>query len=112
MRKENNIQKNDGTGIGGQVEPSRIEVKTVEQITDEQKKKFVEYTSRDWSRVAGEAVHVELYETAIFAFGSELACRRLADAYRSNPDRISTGYSESREAWHFRLELIDEVNPE
>ena len=112
MEKENNIQKNDGTGIGGQVEPTRIIEKTAKQTMKTQKKKFIEYVTRDWTNAAGEPVQVSLVNDAIYAMGSELACLRLAYAYRAEYKQTSVGYSENLDTAYFRLELIAEVNAE
>lgn len=56
---------------------------------------------REWSDLAGEAVRVEHSKGALIAFGSELACLRLAHKMRS----FEVRYSENLGSWYFSKEL-------
>lgn len=58
-------------------------------------------TQRDWSEYAGEQLKVEQVGGAIYAFGSELGCRRLAHFMRS----FHVKYSENLRTWFFCQEL-------
>jgi hypothetical protein len=57
--------------------------------------------AREWSALAGETVNVEHVKGAIYAFGSELACLRLAHKMRS----FEVRYSENLGSWYFCREL-------
>jgi hypothetical protein len=57
--------------------------------------------ARDWSEIAGETLVVEYLKGALYAFGSELACRRLAHKMWS----FDVHYSKPRACWYFCREL-------
>jgi len=60
----------------------------------------------EFEKHAKETLVVEQIAGALYAFGSELACLRLAQAYRHCGDRAVSNYSEPRETWFFRLETV------
>jgi hypothetical protein len=55
---------------------------------------------------AKEALDVQSLGGALYAFGSELACLRLAKTYRSCGDRADSGFSQNLNSWYFRLETL------
>ena len=60
----------------------------------------------EFEKHAKETLAVEQIADALYAFGSELACLRLAHAYRYCGDRAVANYSEPRKTWFFRLETV------
>lgn len=58
----------------------------------------------EFERYAKETLAVEEIAGAIYAFGSELACLRLLNAYRYCGDAVKAAYSENQKSWFFRLE--------
>lgn len=58
----------------------------------------------EWTKVTKEEkIEVEILAGVRYAFGSELACLRLAYGYRGATN-IRMGYSENRQTWYFCLE--------
>ena len=53
----------------------------------------------------GESIEVLELGSAVYAFGSELACLRLANVYKGSGDKAKAAYSENRGSWFFRLEM-------
>lgn len=68
-----------------------------ERVTPEQMLKRIS----DLSEMAGEAVTVDIYGNDYFAYGSELACLRLAYYYRRYPDRVKVAYNSDFKTWYF-----------
>jgi hypothetical protein len=60
----------------------------------------------EFEKYAKETLTVEEIAGAIYAYGSELACLRLAQVYRYCGDRAAANYSKSRDTWFFRLETL------
>ena len=60
--------------------------------------------AKDWSDLAGENVTVENIKGTYYAFGSEVACLRLAYKFRRCGDRVAFGFSENMKTWYFRME--------
>lgn len=58
---------------------------------------------REFERHAKESLEVQELGSAIYAFGTELACLRLDRAYRGT-EGTSFGYSENLGRWFFSLE--------
>lgn len=58
----------------------------------------------EFEKHAKETLSVEQISGTLYAFGSELACLRLARAYQNCGDRAAADYSENLETWYFRLE--------
>lgn len=59
----------------------------------------------DWTRIAREAVTVEVIGGVLYGFASELACLRLAYEYRySTQAAYKAEHSANRDSWFFRLE--------
>ena len=58
----------------------------------------------DWIKIAGEAVEIENRSGTYYAYGSEIACLRLAYKFRCSGDRIAAKFSENLKTWFFRLE--------
>lgn len=54
-------------------------------------------TKDHWSDLAGDIVEVEAVAGAVYGFGSEIACRRLADRLRAG----RVGYSQNIGSWFF-----------
>lgn len=67
----------------------------------------IERVKKDWQRSAkDEPIEVEAKGGAIYAFGSELACLRLAYKYRrSDSNKVHAAYSENLKTWFFSLEV-------
>jgi hypothetical protein len=59
--------------------------------------------NRDWNKLAGETVRVEVIKRTFYAFGTELASLRLLKAHRNYP-QADSGYSENLKTFYFRLE--------
>jgi len=57
----------------------------------------IERVTKEWSELAGEPVAVERIGGHYYAFGSELACLRLAHRFRS----FNVKYSENTKTWYF-----------
>jgi hypothetical protein len=53
-----------------------------------------------------ETLDVQSLGGALYAFGSELACLRLAKAYRHCGERADYGFSQNLKTWYFRLETL------
>jgi hypothetical protein len=54
---------------------------------------------KEWSDLAGEPLKVEMIADVFYAWGSELACRRLSDIMKKHD---SVGQSANRNgAWYF-----------
>jgi len=70
-------------------------------ITESGANKF----KQEWSEIAGEEVEIqaESLQEPIYAFGSELACLRLAYAFKHSGDRVTAEYSEGMKSWYFCL---------
>lgn len=60
----------------------------------------------DWSKVAGEAVSVEVMEEDIYAFGSELACLRLEHHFKKGVCETDAAYSANLHTWYFLLKKV------
>lgn len=60
----------------------------------------------DFERYAKESLELKQLGGAIYAFGSELACLRLLQAYSICEDRAKAGFSENLKTWYFRLETL------
>jgi len=58
----------------------------------------------DWSKIAGEVVEVEKCKGVYYAYGSEIACLRLAYKFRRCNDRAAAEFSKNLNTWFFRLE--------
>ena len=66
--------------------------------------KIVDRAKNEFERHAKEVLSVEEIGGTLYAFGSELACLRLLNAYRDCGDAVKTAYSENQNSWFFRLE--------
>ena len=66
--------------------------------------KIIDRSKTEFERHAKEVLSVEEIGGALYAFGSELACLRLLNAYRYCGDAVKTAYSENQNSWFFRLE--------
>lgn len=60
----------------------------------------LERVSAEWSRIAQEPVKIEEIKGTVYAFGSELACYRLAHKFRS----FNVKHSANCNSWYFSLE--------
>lgn len=58
-------------------------------------------TAREWSGLAGETLAVENIGGCVYAFGSELAVRRLRDRFGR---RGHVAFSPPRQSWYFVLD--------
>lgn len=56
-----------------------------------------------WRNMAGEEIQVETIDDAIYIFGSELACLRIAHNYIS--PEIRARYSELLQSWYVCFEI-------
>jgi hypothetical protein len=72
----------------------------ITEITDEHLKRW----QKDASYYAEEPVEVEKIKGVLYAYGSELAVRRIEHKFRYSKN-ASFGYSKSRDSWYFGLEL-------
>lgn len=59
---------------------------------------------RDWAKIAGEAVSIEVICGTVYGFCSEMGALRLEHVYRKCGDKAKAEYSENRKSWFFRLE--------
>jgi hypothetical protein len=66
--------------------------------------KIVDRAKTEFERHAKEVLSVEEIGGTLYAFGSELACLRLLNAYRDCGDAVKAAYSENQNSWFFRLE--------
>lgn len=72
------------------------------EVTPTQVKRF----ESDCCCFAGEPVTAELVRDTLYAYGSELACRRIRDTYRhTDMSLVSFGYSENLKTWFFGLTI-------
>lgn len=55
-----------------------------------------------WDRIAKEDLTIEKVHGCVYAFGSELACRRLHDSFKGF-SRVAE-YSLNLKTWFFRLD--------
>jgi len=69
------------------------------QITENQ----IERTITEWSNIAKETVEVEMVRETLYAYGSEIACLRLAYAFRDSRKDIRCEYSLNLQTWYFSL---------
>ncbi len=63
----------------------------------------IERTQREYSQIAKEPVEIRILGTAIYAFGSELACLRISNHMRNVNDRVA--YSENLGTWYYSHEF-------
>ncbi len=71
-------------------------------VTEQMQQRVV----KDWSRIAGETVAVDVLGGCLYGFASELACLRLAYQYRyMKADAYRAEYSANRTSWFFRLDI-------
>jgi len=61
---------------------------------------------KEFEKHAKETLTVEDISDTLYAFGSELACLRLAQVYRYCGDRAAMGFSKNLNTWYFRLETL------
>jgi len=61
-------------------------------------------TTAEWSEIAKESMAVEEIGGTIYAYGSELACLRLAYKFRYSGDKAKSAFSDNLQTWFFRLE--------
>jgi len=61
----------------------------------------IQRTERDYSKIAGEAVRIEVTGSTLYAFGSELATLRL---FRKMPN-MRQGFSQNLNAFYFSVDL-------
>jgi hypothetical protein len=72
------------------------------EVTPTQVKRF----ESDCQYYAEEPVTAELIRNVLYAYGSELACRRIRDTYgHTDKSKISFGYSENLGTWFFGLTI-------
>jgi hypothetical protein len=72
------------------------------EVTPTQVKRF----ENDCCYFADEPVTAELVRNTLYAYGSELACRRIRDTYRhTDMSLVSFGYSENLKTWFFGLTI-------
>ena len=65
--------------------------------------------ARDWNKVAGEELEIEVIAGTAYAFGSELAVLRLFQYYRysfKNDESARAAFSKNRNSWFFSLEGV------
>jgi hypothetical protein len=63
----------------------------------------------EWSKIAGENIDIEyMSETTLYAYGSELACLRLGNAYKQT-EAARVQYSINMETWVFSLDVYTRV---
>ena len=60
---------------------------------------------RDASYYADEPVTVEKVNDVLYAYGSELACRRIEHTFRHSINKTTLGYSKNLETWFFGLRI-------
>lgn len=70
------------------------------EINDEHLRRW----QKDASYYAKEPVTVEKIKNVLYAYGSELAIRRIEYVFRDSNNK-SFGYSKGKESWYFGLEL-------
>lgn len=70
-------------------------------MTDAQKSRLI----LDWKKIAGESIQVEKINGAFYAYGSEIACLRLANKFRHCGERAHADFSKNLNTWFFRLEI-------
>ena len=61
--------------------------------------------AKEWSKIAGEKIDLQLIGGGIYAFGSELACYRIYMKYRNSPDKVRAEYSTNKKSWFFVLDI-------
>lgn len=66
----------------------------------------IQKAKQEFETHAKETLDVQSLSGALYAFGSELACLRLANTYRSSGDRADSGFSQNLKTWYFRLETL------
>lgn len=59
-----------------------------------------------WSKMAGEAITVEVMEEDMYAFGSELACLRLEHHFKRGVCETDVAYNANRQTWYFLLKKV------
>lgn len=55
---------------------------------------------KEWTKIAGESLRIEVVSGTCYAFGSELACLRLYKAFKGNATVL---YSQNLSEWFFRI---------
>lgn len=70
-----------------------------QQITPEQ----LNRVRNEWGAIAGEEISVSLICGHIYAFGSELACLRLAYKFK-NSQGVRAEFSKNLNSWYFVLD--------
>lgn len=60
---------------------------------------------KEWSKIAGENVDIQLIGGGIYAFASELGCYRIYMKYRNSPSKVRAEYSANKKSWFFVLDL-------
>lgn len=77
-----------------------MEQKWMFEVTPTQVKRF----ESDCRYYANEPVTAKLVGNVLYAYGSELACRRIRDTYmHTDQSKISFGYSDNLNTWFFGL---------
>ncbi len=79
-----------------------MENKWMFEVTPTQVARF----ESDCRYYAGEPVTAELVRNVLYAYGSELACKRICDTYRhTDMSKVSFGYSDNLITWFFGLKI-------
>lgn len=71
------------------------------EVTPEHVRRF----ERDCRYYAEEPVTAELVRNVLYAYGSELACRRIKDTFKHSEHKVSFGYSNNLNTWYFGLTI-------
>jgi len=61
-------------------------------------------TTDDLCKYAKEVVRTEIIKGCLYAYGSELACYRIMNAYKNRIQDVTVSYSENLKTWYFCLE--------
>ena len=64
----------------------------------------MEKVKAEFEKHSKEALKIELIDDCFYVFGTELACLRLAYAYRRSGDKARAQYSENLKTWFFCLD--------
>lgn len=69
--------------------------------TAEDVKRFEIRAAQEWSGIAKEQVRCEVIGEVIYAYGSELACLRIAYAFRDSKHEPRVAHSGNANTWYF-----------
>ena len=102
MGTEKNIQKNNGTGVRVQAQPSGIKTE-LSRLARNIESKWIGRLNR-WPEIAREPIRLEIINTCCYAFGTKIACLRLLVRFALIPQWHGIEPTGNGKEWYFFVE--------